>query len=245
VAVAVSFWPISEAIELVLISLCLPVSDQDHSPAPRVSKPTSEPTSAAIRSQVASSKAWIGVLLILVGVIAMSKLPQTSMSIGQSSPANGKPAPQFDLVPLTDSMSLARIDRVPTGKVVLLHFWGTWCAPCKIEYPQLSAMAGQWEDSDRFQFVSVSCSSRDDQTLEELKRDTLDYFDVAQISDYAYYDPHGVTRQNATKRLERKGMYFPTTMLIQQDGSIVGVWEGFSEVGVDEMHEAIGYLLNR
>jgi len=178
-------------------------------------------------------------------MIAISKLPQTSVSIGQNSPANGKPAPKFDLVPLTDSVSLTRIDQVPSGKVVLLHFWGTWCGPCKIEYPQLAAMVGKWESSDRFQFVPVSCSSHDEQTPDGLKQNTMDYFDAAQLSSYAYYDPHGVTRRNTIKRLEREGMYFPTTMLIQQDGSIAGVWEGFSEEGVIQMHEAIRYLLNR
>jgi thiol-disulfide isomerase/thioredoxin len=175
----------------------------------------------------------------------MSKLPGTSVSIGHDSPARGKPAPTIDLIPLTDTKKLARIDSLPAGKVVLLHIWGTWCGPCKMEYPGLSAMAKKWETSNRFQFLPVSCESHPLEPNDTLLQKTQDYFDQADIESYAYCDPNGRTRQSVAKRLERDGMYYPTTMLIQQDGSIAGVWEGFNEGGVDQMHEAIRYLLNR
>lgn len=184
-------------------------------------------------------------LVLLLGIVLMSKLPRASVSIGQESPANGKPAPEIDLVPLTDATILASIAQVPTGKVVLLHFWGTWCGPCKMEYPELLQMAQHWQATEQFQFVPVSCESGDGETYEGLKQKTLDYFDQAELESFAYCDPQGVTRLSVGKRLERESMYFPTSLLIQQDGSIAGVWEGFNEGGVDQMHEAIAYLLNR
>ncbi len=197
------------------------------------------------RSPGIFSTTWVWVPLILFGVAVLSKLPRTPSSLGSNSLANGKQAPNLDLVPLTDSTILTRIDRVPTGKVVLLHLWGTWCVPCTTEYPHVSAMVRNWEKSDRFQFIPVSCQSGNDESFDVLKQNTLDYFRTARISSYAYCDPYGVTLQSVARRLERDGIFFPTSILIQQDGSIAGVWEGFSETTVSQMHAAIGDLLNR
>ena len=48
----------------------------------------------------------------------------------------GKPAPDFILNDGTRSVRLADYH----GKVVLLNFWATWCAPCIQELPSLQAL---------------------------------------------------------------------------------------------------------
>ncbi len=106
-------------------------------------------------------------------------------------------------------------------------------------------MAHRWEASNQFRFLPVSCKSHPLDSDDSLKQKTQDYFESAGITSYAYWDPYGETRQSVAQRLESDQMHFPTTILIQQDGSIAGVWEGFSEAGVDQMHEAIQYLINR
>lgn len=42
------------------------------------------------------------------------------------------------------------------GKVVLVHFWATWCEPCRDELPGLLALAGELEKTGRFELIAVS-----------------------------------------------------------------------------------------
>lgn len=41
------------------------------------------------------------------------------------------------------------------GQVVVLHFWGSWCAPCLRELPELAKLASQLADEKGIRFVSL------------------------------------------------------------------------------------------
>ena len=47
------------------------------------------------------------------------------------------------------------------GKVVLLNFWATWCAPCREEFPDLVEIRGQY-GPDTLDFVLVSLDDPSD-----------------------------------------------------------------------------------
>jgi thiol-disulfide isomerase/thioredoxin len=68
------------------------------------------------------------------------------------SPLAGKPAPAFALEDLAGKkVSLADYK----GKAVLVNFWATWCAPCKIETPWLVELRDQYA-SQGFEILGVS-----------------------------------------------------------------------------------------
>ena len=64
----------------------------------------------------------------------------------------GKPAPELASKDL-DGNKRALSDY--QGKIVLLHFWATWCPPCVEKFPQLQALAKKHADQP-FQILGVN-----------------------------------------------------------------------------------------
>lgn len=187
---------------------------------------------------------WFAVpaVLLLVTILVLRSGP--GPAVDQDSPGIGKPAPRLDLVRLTDQPVLDRLQKVPDGKVTLLHFWGTWCGPCKMEYPELVSMAKAFQARPGFRFVSVSCEGGRGETFDGLREKTFDYFATEGIDGPVFADPQGITRRSAAERLEQNAMYYPTTIIVGREGKISGVWEGFSPTAVGQMEALINRLLS-
>ncbi len=64
--------------------------------------------------------------------------------------------PSFAVLPAAGGAALSNADL--RGKTVLLHFWATWCTPCKKELPALDALAANL-DPARFAVVLVAIDS--------------------------------------------------------------------------------------
>lgn len=60
------------------------------------------------------------------------------------------------------------------GKVVLLNFWATWCAPCRVEMPRFVAWQKQY-GVDGLQIVSVSIDDSEPPARALVERMHLDY----------------------------------------------------------------------
>jgi thiol-disulfide isomerase/thioredoxin len=90
------------------------------------------------------------------------------------------------------------------GKVVALNFWATWCAPCRLEMPDLQERARQFPD--RLAVVGVNF----DETAE----------DVAAFRDELGLDfPLLLDPDSAVQRLYRV-LGYPTTFFIDEEGTI-------------------------
>src|SRR3990167_11027058 len=64
----------------------------------------------------------------------------------------GKPAPVFTLENEEgESISLESL----RGRVVLVHFWATWCAPCADELPTMATLLNRFSPED-FALVAIS-----------------------------------------------------------------------------------------
>ncbi len=54
----------------------------------------------------------------------------------------GQLAPELHLEPFAGRPMLTE-DALRDGKVKLVNFWASWCAPCRVEHPQLMALAAE------------------------------------------------------------------------------------------------------
>ena len=118
----------------------------------------------------------------------------------------GAAAPDFELKTL-DGKTLKLSDL--HGKAVLINFWATWCAPCKIETPWIVDLQKQYE-AQGLQVVAVSM---DDES------DTDDVKKFAQEMHMTYPILRGTEDVgNAYGGVE----FLPTIFFVGRDGKVTG-----------------------
>jgi cytochrome c biogenesis protein CcmG, thiol:disulfide interchange protein DsbE len=57
------------------------------------------------------------------------------------SPLVGQAAPGLGLPPLDAQAEGFTRDELGKGKPIIINFWASWCAPCRVEHPTLQALA--------------------------------------------------------------------------------------------------------
>ena len=115
-------------------------------------------------------------------------------------PEAGKPAPSVEAVTL-DGAKFSTTDQI--GKVVIVHFWATWCAPCRSEMPLLDAFYKQ----HRNEGVEVIAISLDDpENLTQVK---------SVMAAFSY--PGALLTQTQAKGYGRL-WHIPLTFVIDRQG---------------------------
>lgn len=78
-------------------------------------------------------------------------------------PFAGSPAPEWSGVDVRTGKAVKSADL--KGSVVLLNFWATWCAPCKVEMPEIQAAYEQ----SKGELTVVAIGADDAESPEKLK----------------------------------------------------------------------------
>ena len=149
-----------------------------------------------------------------------TQLPETAnnQSVQQDVSADeglpdlrGKRAPDFSLRSVEGKkVSLADYK----GKAVLINFWATWCAPCKIEMPWLIALRSQYAPQG-FEILGVNA---DDPGTPRTK---LAKFGQEQGLNYPL-----LLGDDAMSRKYGGVEFLPTSYFVGRDGKIVAETAG-------------------
>lgn len=114
------------------------------------------------------------------------------------------------------------------GRPLLLHFWASWCAPCRRELPALDAQLGRWLDAGlELRAVSI------DREPEKARRFAAEL----ALSLPLYHDgPAGLARQLDLPAL-------PCSFLFDGEGRLVVSVLGDDERGLARLETALADLL--
>jgi cytochrome c-type biogenesis protein len=174
-----------------------------------------------------SSSALKRVLLILAiavaALIVYRKIDRPSAAVSE-----GVKLEMLDLQPLTGAGEPVRHEQL-LGKVTVLNFWGTWCPPCREEFPHILALRDRYRDQPDFRLVSVSSPGWPGTTLDELKAETLDFLAMRNVDLPTYANP------NNKPAIEG----YPTTILTDREGIVRGYWQGYEPGMEEQIQEAV------
>ena len=144
----------------------------------------------------ASGVGWlirISVALVAVALVAKS---------ASAAPAMNNEAPPLVASELSGVIfDLAKL----RGKVVLVNYWATWCAPCRKEMPLLNSFYRRFHDQG-LEMIGISADRPQDFMKMRKVSDTLAYptSTLDRISENGFGPPEG----------------FPLTYVIDRDGIV-------------------------
>jgi cytochrome c biogenesis protein CcmG/thiol:disulfide interchange protein DsbE len=130
-------------------------------------------------------------------VVVLSLLLAAGCDRGGHPTQIGRPAPDFTV---TDDGRSVRLSSY-RGKVVVLNFWASWCAPCIEEIPSLNQLQ---RDMPQVVVVGVDMGEEDGayrQFIADHRVDFLTVRDAQQQSNGLY----GTSRPPETYIIDRKG----------------------------------------
>ena len=160
-------------------------------------------------------------LKLLVLFPLMLGIPAYAVQLGEA-------APGFELKNALGEKPIRLSDY--KGKVVLLDVWATWCPPCRESLPLFNEVYKELHKSG-LEIIAVSIDQSSDDVAKFLAKYPVDYL-VAE-------DPNTIVPQ----AYKLRGM--PTSYLLDREGKVAMVHEGFKESDIKHIKAKIIEVLAR
>ena len=177
-----------------------------------------------------SGKDLVGLRVRLLRATAPDKLAATLEGLTKSPNKATADTARDQLALLTQPLELkfdSATDGQPVdiaklrGKVVLLDFWATWCAPCMAKLPEIQKINDKYKDKG-FQLLGISLDQDKNALLKITKSKKMDwpeYFD-GKGPEGAIALRFGVQAIPAAWLVDRKGYVHPVGMQADLDAEI-------------------------
>ncbi len=159
---------------------------------------------------------WIAVLLSLFFLGARAESLEKWVD---------QPAPEFELAMVSGNGKLSLKDY--RGKVVLLDFWASWCAPCKKSLPELQNLEAKYEN---LQVVAINIDDNRQNARRFMKKQALD---LTVVFD---------AKKSVAKTYDISEM--PSAILIDRNGVIRHVISGYTKNQIKELEIVIDELIH-
>lgn len=140
--------------------------------------------------------------------------------------AQNKTLPDVTLKTLKgESISLQ--DFAKDGKITVVSFWATWCAPCKKELDAIADLYEDWQEDYDMELVAISIDTRRAVA-------TVPAMVASKGWDYTVLTGKATELQNALNF-----QTIPQTFLVDQEGNIVYHHNGYLPGDEFELEEKI------
>lgn len=166
----------------------------------------------------------LAALFMVVGIVVLVVMGR------EESRLRGVVLGELDLKPLLYASKPIEPSDIEK-KIVVLHFWGFWCAPCQKEYPGIAILQKEYLNSPDVVFLSVATSNISSDTEDQLAFRTKKFLDQEKIEDMPiYWDPAEFTRVQVSRIFKSGGFVSPTTIVLDRQGKIFDVWRGTVDI---------------
>jgi thiol-disulfide isomerase/thioredoxin len=182
---------------------------------------------------------WIAMAVVAAAVLVQLVINPggPAGSDGTAHPAVGGRLISLHVEPLTGDGGDVYLEQLE-GSVTVLNFWGTWCPPCQQEFPHVVALYEKHSNRDDFRLLAVSYPGGGPIDVAQLRSETETFLRNQRTTLPTYVDPQQSLIRATTIALGDVAFGFPTTLVLDRDTTIRGVWQGYTP-GLERDIEAL------
>ena len=111
---------------------------------------------------------------------------------------------------------LSREIKYTASPVLVVHFWATWCEPCRHEFPVWAELIRE-SDASQVSFILISADAMED-------RDQVDRF-LAQFKISSHII-QGNTQDFLMRLSDEWAGALPATFIFERERGVIDFWEG-------------------
>ena len=154
----------------------------------------------------------LGSIVLLIGILVVAVVFGLQLVRQNQTQPTGGPAPDFTVTTFEgDTFKLSDL----RGRIVVLNFWASWCAPCRAEAPALQNVWEQYQD-DGVLLLGIAYADNGPKSLEYIAEFDITFPNAPDLG----------TRISEMYHIQG----VPETFIIDRDGNVAQfIYAGVTE----------------